>query len=296
MTSPTRSAAAILARVGVDVEHCREYIVGRQTPEGGFCFYRYGAWGVEEPNAGDTGSAVASLTWLDEPVPRREQLIGWLLDQQATGGGYSSPMIADAVLSALQCLEARPRYDPSRYLLAWARRISATDLASMDARAWLDSARRCARLLVLHGVSVLDLRNKAPSVLAKQRHGSGGYIAEAPNLLSTWHALELMATLQLRFDSKETIDFLRECEHAQWGFTLAPASTATSLEVQWAGTRALRRVGAPPRWPDAVQRFAARCQSPGGGFSRVPGALPGLQETAWALGALTRLATNERSG
>jgi len=36
-------------------------VIGRRTPEGGYCFYRTPEWGVEEPDARDTLAALKTL-------------------------------------------------------------------------------------------------------------------------------------------------------------------------------------------------------------------------------------------
>lgn len=288
MTSFPRHIST-LAFSGINVEQCRRYILGRQTPQGGFCFYRYGPWGVEEPNAQDTRAAVEGLNWLDEPVPHRDSVITWLLGRQTPEGGYASHMIADGVLSTLYCLDARPRHDPRGYLMGWAEQIQATDRVSVDGRAWLENAQRCVRLLTVYGIPTDPLLETVKTMLIEQCDGSGGYISGAPDITSTWNALSLCSILGQKSASKKMLEFIRQCENPEWGFTLTPLSSASSLSVQFAGVHALRQFDIPPKYPKAVPAFVVLCQSSGGGFSRAPAALPTLRATACALDILAAL-------
>jgi hypothetical protein len=54
---------------GVDVKACHSCVAGRQTREGGFCYYAHSEWGVEEPNAPDTHAAIAIFRILGLAVP-----------------------------------------------------------------------------------------------------------------------------------------------------------------------------------------------------------------------------------
>lgn len=272
-------------RSDIDIQGVRRYIFDRQTPQGGFCFYRYGPWHVEEPNAGDTWAAVAALDVLGEPVPNRERTVAWLLDQQGDDGGYTSFPIADASLSALHKLGADPRFDPRGYLERQAYRFSVPDLTRRDVQAWLRNIRRYLVLSSVFSLSTEVLRASVPSLLAEYRHPSGGYGTPAASVTTTWRCVDVL----LRFGftpPADSLEFLRRCEHAELGITLIPGSSATSLEVQLAGIRALRRLGAAPMYLDAVCLYTSRCQSPQGGFARAPGASPNLSETWNALALL----------
>ena len=51
----------------------------------------------------------------------------------------------------------------------------------------------------------------------------------------------------------------------------------------------LRRFGAAPRDPSSGAEYVAGCQTPRGGFGRVPGAVPRLDDTLRALEILGML-------
>jgi hypothetical protein len=64
---------------------CLNYLISRQTPDGGFCFYR--DYGVEESNGKDTYSAVAGLLCLQASIPDLDKLLAWLHRLQNNHGG-----------------------------------------------------------------------------------------------------------------------------------------------------------------------------------------------------------------
>lgn len=145
----------------IDAGGCRRYIHSRQTPQGGFCFYRYPSWGVEEPNAPDTWAALASLALLDE-TPRHAQLITkWLREQQDGNGGFPTLIIAEAVLEALRLLDAMPVVEPQDYLSRQASRMASAYTDTMDPAAWLGSVHRYVRLLRNSGLPFHALEGQA---------------------------------------------------------------------------------------------------------------------------------------
>lgn len=84
----------------------------------------------------------------------------------------------------------------------------------------------------------------------------------------------------------EALDYTRCCEHPAYGFNIAPRAVTTAMEVQVVGLEVFARCGASPRYAGAIQCFVAACQTPHGGFARVPGALTRLEDTWLGLRAL----------
>lgn len=283
-----RAPAAVSAHSAIDVAGCRRYILSRQTPQGGFCFYRHGPWGVEEPNAVDTWAAVSSLQLLGQTVPRRKLLIGWLRERQSDDGGFESLVIAEAVLRTLRQLQAKPLRNPRPYLLARSGRISRGIAKSTAAGIWLANARRSAALFTIHELPLGSLRVALEPLTSRLRDRSGGYVTPGPGVIDTWHTIKLASLVGLRL-SAATAEFVRRCENATLGITLTPDTSASSLESQLAGTESLQCLGSPCRYANAIRKFAVRCQADNGGFARVPGALPGLRDTHRALAVLTVL-------
>lgn len=271
----------------IDVEGVRRYLLGRRTPEGGFCFYRYGPWKVEEPNAPDTWAALASLRHLGAALPSPERTVAWLRGQQAADGGFQSLLIGEAVLSALGLLQAEPMYDPRRFIQAWAERVSRSNTQAGDIEAWLHGVQRCIRLLISMELPLAPLRTAVTTRLSSLRGSLDAHPSTAPTLLATGRALDILVRFQE--PPGTALMFLRRCEDPKLGLTLVPGSSATWLEVHQVGLRALRSLGEFPRFPDAIRTFARRCQGTEGGFSRVPGALPNLRDTWLALSILDHL-------
>lgn len=282
------------ARTAIEVERCRQYILGRQSPQGGFCFYRYEPWGVEEPNASDTCAAVASLRLLGVDIPRRAELAAWPCNLQAADGGYPSLRIAEAALDALRLLDGEPKYDPRSLIQGRILRISQRVQREGRVRQWLDSAARGARLLCALRLPAEPLRASVSSHLGPERRPWGDVATAAWSVIDTWCMLDLLLHLRLEAPSA-TLQYLRACEDGRRGINRVPHAITTSLKVQLAGLRAFGCLAATPRHKDAIAAFAARCQSTAGGFARVPGALPNLRDTCRALTVLSALRDLRRS-
>lgn len=284
--------AAVLAQTGIDVEGCRHYVLDRQTPAGGFCFYRYGLWGVEEPNAVDTCAAIASLVLLECAVPQLDDVVTWLHSLQDRSGGYASVVIADAALGALHRLGLAPSRDPRGYLQGAAARIGLFDPCLFDPRVrewsgWLADAHRCLRWWRAYGMPLDQPQSALPAVLKSLEDPEGGFVSSRPSVIETWHALRILTLLDQGLPAHGLL-FLRRCEHPLFGMTLAPGSTATSIETLHDGGRALRLYGANPTHHEAILRFVANCQASTGGFGRTSGALPNLVDTFRALAVVSQ--------
>ncbi len=282
---------------------CR-YTLGRQTPDGGFCFYR--AWGVEEPNAPDTYFAIAALRWLGADVPDRERCATWLQAQQHGSGDYSTLVIGWATLSALRLVGAPPRRGPDRFLDRIARdlgppasepdsRAPALSTASPTAATLLDIWRSVEVLQTWGGALDLAIRDALARWLCALPCTGGGFGSPGPNLVDTAIAVELADALGVGIASEVCV-YASRCEGEPWGFNVTPEATSTSIEVQRAGTRLFQRFGRRPTDCDRIRRYISGCQTDDGGFSRALGAIPTLKDTLDALETLACLAEIERAG
>jgi len=65
--------------------------------------------------------------------------------------------------------------------------------------------------------------------------------------------------------------------------------SSSSLECQHAGLRILHHFGQRPRDSARIRDFVVACQSSAGGFGRVPGAIPRLDDTLRAVEILCML-------
>jgi hypothetical protein len=274
---------------GIDVDACYEYIVGRQTMDAGFCFYSYHDWGVEEPNAPDTYAAVASLGLLDRPVPRRAAVADWLEAQQDPYGGFPILIIAHATLKALRLLGEAPLRDPSAFLEETAGIYGLTDPTGREPSGWLSNALRCVELWRDHGLALTEpIRARVAAALERLRGRNGGYGKPGTSLPDTANAIALAEALGLPLDPG-ALTYARRCEGAPYGFNITPRAVSSGLETHQAGLQVLRRFGAAPRDPVLVRQYVAGCQTSRGGFGRVPGAVPRLDDTLRALEILCML-------
>jgi len=271
----------------IDAEACRKYILTRQNPDGGFCFYR--SWGVNESNAPDTLAAVNSLRLLGEPAPQGSQVIAWVQSQQGADGRYATLTIAWACLNALWLLEAEPLYDPRSTIMDQGRRKENITDQAFD---WSGLIRNFVRTLELmarlHLTVEAQLRRAGVRLLDRIRTADGGYGLPAASLLDTSWAVRLADLIGIPLDRKP-LDYARRCKQPTYGFNITPASVSTSLEIQQGGLRLFARFGTRPTNPDAIIRFVVSCQTAFGGFSRVPGALTRLDDTWRALDILRLL-------
>jgi hypothetical protein len=132
-------APSLLARARQKAGVTSSYLRGRQSYNGGFCFYRYE--GVDEPSLHDTYHAIAGFKLLGEETPRADEAASFLSSFPAAGVhqlyycafgldllGRSS-LLSQALLESVSGLRVAPPGD--------------RDLASS---AWLQAALRAARL------------------------------------------------------------------------------------------------------------------------------------------------------
>lgn len=276
-------------RAAIDVEACYRYTLGRQTRQGGFCFYTHAEWGVEEPNAPDTRAALEIVAKLGRSIRNPLQCVAWLRAQQDASGGYSTLIIGDAALKALQRLNAEPERDPRRFLIDCSERLRLAAPDGQRHQGWLSAARRCVELRGLYDIAVTTAVRKAvASALTSLRGSEGGYGAPGANLPETALALTLAVAVGLPAPV-ECLSYARECEEPPHGFNVRPHASSVNLESQSAGMQILHHFGERPRNPGRVRNYVAACQGTGGGFGRVPGAIPRLDDTLSALEILSLL-------
>jgi hypothetical protein len=292
----TPSVSVRPGRDGIDIDACYRYILGRQTVDGGFCFYVYHAWGVEEPNAPDTYAAVASLGLLHRPVPRRAAVTDWLKAQQDSRGGYPTLTIAHATLTALRLLGEAPLRDPRHFLADIAGVYGLADAAGREASGWLHNALRCIELWRDYDLPLGDrVRTRVGTALRRLRQDDGGYGAPGASLPDTAAAAALGAALDLPVNPA-VLAYVRRCEAPPYGFNITPSASSSGLESHHAGLSVLRHFGASPREPAMVRHYIASCQTRRGGFGRVPGAVPRLDDSLRALQVLFMLGQARSAG
>lgn len=281
----------------IDVQACVRYTLERQTTDGGFCFYTYHPWGVEEPNTPDTLAGVAILDMLGQPVPNRARCIAWLRSQQSDRGGYATLVIGYAALKALAKLGAAPAYGPRVFLKQTAATLGLTGSGGCACTCDLTDVLKWVELSREHGLAPSGgLKARVAELLERQRTQDGGYGACGASLPETAAALALAGALDIRVDDDAILAYVRRCEGLPYGFNVAPAAVSSDLDSQRAALWLLARFDARPRHAAQVRRFVAQCQSAVGGFGRAPGAIARLVDSLRALEILSLLSESKASG
>lgn len=262
-----RARRAVAAAVG--------YLRGRQSSNGGFCFYRW--QGVDEPNLHDTWHAVAALALVGAEVPRADETMASLDGYMAT-----SP---EALYQRAFALDR----------MGCASRLGDRDLQRIrdlrPAAALAGNTPIGARLgAVLH---MLCLQRRfaasqpdaaiADDLMALQRDGGWG---DKPNLHDTCVALSALRALETCMPPAHTRGFVDALQVASLGFTVTRDSLSASLDTVCAGFGACALLDLPVRHRDDALDYLLACQSSNGGFARTPDALPNIACTHRALRAL----------
>jgi len=286
------------------------YIRGRQSPSGGFCFYRYGP--IEEPSLGDTYYAVSSLKLFGIEVPSPRQVARFVGESRIFGVTYlyfcaftldRLGLASRVGAEALQQIDALSiRLPQEGRETAWTRLI--------DRSGWLESARKTLRLQRRFGrFGPEQARGRTPAddycvsatriaVEGRRYAHAAQFIREVlargefgvrANLWDTYLALAVAALLAIELTA-ETTSFVDSLQQPPFGFLMTAHSTMPNLDVVYAGVRCCRLLNLPIRHEREVSEFLLACQTTDGGFSHAPAALPNLEFTYRALQTLALLA------
>ena len=292
MAEQLPSLPSTIAAGEIDAEACYRYTVEHQTSQGGFCFYAYRPWGVEEPNAPDTCAATAILGLMERPLPNRERCIAWLRGQQEEDGGYSTFVIGHAALKALRQLGSGPVRNPRPFLTRVAADLGLANVAAEPTR-WVSGALRCIELWSDWSLMPGEpMRARIATMLGRLRVGDGGFGASGSSLTETAAAVALDDALGLEV-GRDVLAYVGRCERPPFGFNVTPAAVSSDLETQCAGLWLLRRFGAQPKHPGLIRKFVALCQNGSGGFGRTPGSIARLSDSLHALHTLALLVAEE---
>ncbi len=254
------------------------YLRGRQSPQGGFCFYR--TTDVDEPNLFDTYHAVAALTLMGDTVAEQGALLRFVRSFSPSGQ-LPALYYRVFILHHLARSDLFERNEIRRLPLA-PPSPGRTPLSSV-----LRGMFETVRLKRLLGGDLA-----APAIIkwiaSLQREGGFG---EKPNLLDTRYALYSLAALG---GLKETMvsaarDFVDALQVRTFGFTIARDSLSSSLEIIRAGIQCCRLLGLPVNYPREIRAFVLNCQTSRGGLSRVPGAIPEIESTHYGIAILQNL-------
>ncbi|MGZ8944202.1 MAG: prenyltransferase/squalene oxidase repeat-containing protein [Methylococcaceae bacterium] len=252
----------------INQKACLDYLMSRQTPDGGFCFYR--AYGVEESNGKDTYSAVAGLLSLQAPIPDFDKLLVWLHCLQNNQGGYASFSMGWFALETLRLLNIQPLHKPETFLKTEHDRFLSLDWRSRTME-WSSLLLNLSRLLTLmrqQAIAVTaDFRCEVSALLESLRGHYGGYGKPVENLLDTYSAAIIVDCLTLDQPSG-ILEFTELCSDEVFGFRLIPSGSANSLATVHAGIGLFNLYCAvmPRERTEVIQRYIASCQTSSGGF------------------------------
>jgi hypothetical protein len=257
------------------------YVRERVCESGGFCFYR-----LEEPNGSDTYYAIEILTLLNEPFQNRKTE-DFLKNIQDREGGFKSIYWAYYSLKGLRLMAQFPRISPAPYLKKHLSRYQAVHASS---RIRLRRLNYLTDLCMLFEINVSPrLKDEIISFIMSFQNSNGGFGKPVSTLMETTDALGTLQRLGYPVTSLPVTEFLKSCEDLVHGFLNIPAMAPSFLEHLHAGVVATSLLGGTPQYPRACLTFIQACQNKTGGFSRASHGLPSLQNTYFAIHALSLL-------
>jgi hypothetical protein len=295
--------SGLVSRCNDAVARAAAYIRTRQSPSGGFCFYRYG--GIDEPNLGDTYYAVAALRLFGIEIPNARKTATFAAQARIFGLTYLY-----FCCFTLDHLGLASRI--SEETLAAIRSLVITvpaGASSIDTSGWLESTRKGIRLqqrftpqtstgAAWHEKSVGKPGSVAPRDPSDSRYAqiarfvadllTRGVLGILSNLWDTCLALSVGTLLGLR-PSEEVVAFIESLQHPPIGFLMTTHSAMASLDVAYAGARSCELLGLAVRHRQEMIDFTLSCQSTNGGFAHAPQALPNLEFTYRGLQTLAIL-------
>ena len=277
------------------------YIRTRQSPSGGFCFYRYSS--VDEPSLGDTYYAVAALRLFDIKVPNVGKTSDFVTAARTFGLTY---LYFSALTIDHLGLDSRISVETFEAIVNLP--IAVPEAASsVDTTGWLESVRKTVRLQQRFTPTALYTAAQTGKLAAmllpraarsKDRYAKvatfitdlmdrGGFGVRR-NLWDTYLALSISAFLGLRLPDG-MVNFVDSFQQPPVGFLMTPHSAMLSLDVAYAGVRCCEILGIPVRRKQQVADLTLACQTASGGFAHAPMALPNLEFTYRALKILAIL-------
>ena len=299
--------ASLVSRCSDAVARAAAYIRSRQSPSGGFCFYRYGS--VDEPSLGDTYYAVAALRLFGIQAPNAAKTADFVTEARTFGLTY---LYFSALTLDHLGLGSRISAETSEGIGNLPITMPGTT-DSVDASGWLESLRKTLRLQQRFAPAALDRAARteklaamlAPSAARSQedRYAQvAGFIAGLmnrggfgvrTNLWDTYLALSVSTLLRLPVPD-EVAAFVDSLQQPPIGFLMTPHSAMASLDVAYAGVRCCEILGIPLRYEREIMDLTLGCQTANGGFAHAPLALPNLEFTYRALKILAILVPQSR--
>jgi len=261
------------------------YIRERRCESGGYCFYR-----LDEPNAGDTFYALASLAMLGEVPYDDDATRAYLHTFQHQGGGFSNVHVGYAVIRSLDLFHERPQIDPTAWILASLIPPRSTS-RPVESTSLFDHQYLLTSLCTLLGIAIPpDKKAAIIRAMLCNQHTDTGFGYQRSTILETAHALALLGMLGHPVSSTGSITFLQHCEDPAYGFLAVPGARPPFLEHIHAGVLACSVLGYRSPVLPLCEEFIGKCCRENGGYVRsVFGGSTTLENTYLALDALTRI-------
>ncbi len=264
-------------------QRVRSYLLERQSPMGGFCFYRTAY--LDEPNLSDTWHAVAALRLLGEEPPNRDAIADFVCMQPPGKQPY-------ALYYRTFTLDALGMADPDR--AAMIENIHALQLDTEGLFTHADLSGKLERLLFILRLKVhcgtgFSAQQVVSAMLALE-HPEGGF-GTPPNIIETNLAAAILALCGGKA-SADTGRFVTSLGGPGYAFRFTENSLAFNLETICAGIECCRLLNLQIAYPADAAAFILACQTGNGGFARAPDSLPGIELTHLALQGLATLNGN----
>ena len=264
------------------LQRAGDYLLGRETPSGGFCFYRWG--GIEEPNLSDTDHALTALRLLGRTVPDPSTVRAFAARFRPT----AQPDSLMRLLGIELALGRDPLDDPGLRRSIDALRWSEVPPAdSTHVEGWLRRTRLVAALRQRVGLP-LD-SDRLTTALGRLMHGGG--FGSTPNLIDTHVALEIADLCGRPLRRDDVRGFVDAVQIPAHGFTLTPSSRMGRLDLVVSGIACCHLLDLPVRHAADALNLVLACQAASGAFANAPGALPDIEHTHSGVVLLQKLVT-----
>lgn len=269
---------ALPVRLRAALDKARTYLLGRQSVNGGFCFYR--SAGVDEPNPFDTWHAVAALRRLGALPVNPDQVAAFVSEAEISSQPYG-------LYYRVRTLQVLGFPDPKSPQVR--EMVARLPLHLGTPPSPFGGLERLRLILALKRHFSLDYpKDGIGASLMALEQPEGGF-GLPPNLLDTRLALSILSFCD-RQSSAATRAFVANLETPGFGFRLTANSLSPTLETLCAGIACCHHLDLPITYADDALHFILSCQGRNGGFSRATGALPDIGMTHLAISALATLA------
>lgn len=270
----------LITRINESRQRAHIYLLGRQSPSGGFCFYRTDY--LDEPSLFDTWHATTALGLLGGLPAHPEALANFVCGQPPSGQLYE-------LFYRTFTLDIFNIADPDHMLVK--EMVDALPLNLSDPTRHSALSGQLERLLLTLQLKVhfglTFIIEEIAQIILGLEHMSGGF-GTPPNLLDTRLTIRVLG-LCGQTSSTNTAAFVSQMALPKFAFRLTQHSLAPTLETVCAGIECCRVLNLPVAYLEDAASFILACQVHNGGFARAPAALPDIGLTHLALQGLESL-------